>query len=86
MGILVVYAVDLKWIKFETKAVWWAQVLKAVGGLALVLIAKELLRSPLELLFNSHLIARSIRYFIIVLVGGTLWPMTFRFFAKLGKK
>lgn len=86
VGILVVYAVDLKWIKFETKAVWWAQVLKVVGGLALVLLAKELLRSPLELLFNSHLIARSIRYFIIVLVGGTLWPMTFRFFAKLGKK
>lgn len=86
VGILVVYAVDLKWIKFETKAVWWAQVLKVVGGLALVLITKELLRSPLELLFNSHLIARSIRYFIIVLVGGTLWPMTFRFFAKLGKK
>ena len=86
VGILVVYAVDLKWIKFETKAVWWAQVLKVVGGLALVLLAKELLRSPLELLFNSHLIARSIRYFIIVLVGGTLWPMTFPFFAKLGKK
>ena len=86
VGILVVYAVDLKWIKFETKAVWWAQVLKVVGGLALVLITKELLRSPLELLFNSHLIARSIRYFIIVLIGGTLWPMTFRFFAKLGKK
>ncbi|MBR3909274.1 MAG: phosphatase PAP2 family protein [Clostridia bacterium] len=86
VGILVVYAVDLKWIKFETKAVWWAQVLKVIGGLALVLITKELLRSPLELLFNSHLIARSIRYFIIVLVGGTLWPMTFCFFAKLGKK
>lgn len=86
VGILVVYTADLKWIKFETKAVWWAQVLKVVGGLALVLITKELLRSPLELLFNSHLIARSIRYFIIVLVGGTLWPMTFRFFAKLGKK
>lgn len=86
VGILVVYAVDLKWIRFETKAVWWAQILKVVGGLALVLFAKELLRSPLELLFNSHLIARSIRYFIIVLVGGTLWPMTFRFFAKFGKK
>lgn len=86
VGILVVYAADLKWIKFETKAVWWAQVLKVIGGLALLLITKELLRSPLDLLFNSHLIARSIRYFIIVLVGGTFWPMTFRFFAKLGKK
>ena len=27
-----------------------------------------------------------IRYFLIVVVAGLLWPMTFKFFAKLGKK
>ena len=85
-GLIVVYTADLKWIKFETKAVWWAQIIKVLGGLALVLLAKELLRSPLENLFDSKLIARSIRYFIMVVVGGVLWPMTFRFFAKLGRK
>lgn len=85
-GLIVVYTADLKWIKFETKAVFWAQILKVLGGLALVLLAKELLRTPLDALFDGHLIGRTVRYFIMVIVGGALWPMTFRFFAKLGKK
>lgn len=85
-GLLVAYTADLKWIKFETKAVWWAQVLKVLGGLVAVLLVKELLRAPLEALFGGHLIARSIRYFLMVVVAGVVWPMTFKFFGKLGKK
>ena len=57
-----------------------------MGGLGLVLAAKELLRAPLEALFGNVLVARSIRYFIIVLVAGLVWPLTFKFFSKLGKK
>ncbi len=86
LGLIVAYTADLKWIKFETKAVFWAQILKVLGGLILVVLAKELLRAPLDTLFGGHGIARSIRYFIMVIIGGALWPMTFRFFAKLGKK
>lgn len=85
-GLIVVYTADLKWIKFETKAPFFAQVLKVIGGIALVILAKELLRAPLDALFDGHLIARSIRYFIMVIIGGALWPMTFRYFAKMGKK
>ena len=86
VGLLVIYTADLKWIRFETKAVWWAQIIKAVGGLGLVLAVKELLRAPLEALLGNLLVARGVRYFLIVLVGGLLWPMTFRFFSTLGKK
>lgn len=86
VGLLAVYTVDLKWTRFETDAVWWAQILKVIGGLLLVLATKELLRAPLDALFGGHLAARSVRYFLIVIVGGVLWPMTFRYFAKLGKK
>lgn len=86
LGLLVAYTADFKWIKFETKAVWWAQVLKVLGGLVAVLLVKELLRAPLEALFGGHLIARSIRYFLMVVVAGVVWPMTFKFFGKLGKK
>ena len=86
VGLLVIYTADLKWIRFETKAVWWAQIIKAVGGLGLVLAVKELLRAPLEALLGNVLVARGVRYFLIVLVGGLLWPMTFRFFARLGKR
>ena len=86
LGLIVVYTVDLKWTHFETKAVWWAQLLKAVGGLALVLAAKELLRFPLDAILPADSWARLLRYFLMVIVGGVLWPMTFRYFAKLGKK
>lgn len=86
VGLLVAYTVDLKWVHFETGAVWWAQFIKAGVGLGLVLATKELLRTPLEWLFGNPLVARGVRYFLVVLVGGVLWPMTFRFFAKLGKK
>lgn len=86
LGLIAVYTIDLKWVKFETKAVLWAQILKVIGGLALVLLVKEVLRAPLDALFNGHLIARTVRYFMMVIVGGALWPMTFKYFARLGKK
>ena len=85
LGVISVYTVDRKYTKFETQAVWWAQILKVIGGLLLVVAVKELLKSPLDALFAGHLIVRTVRYFLMVVVGGILWPMTFRSFAKLGK-
>ncbi len=86
LGFIIVYTVDLRWLKFETEAVWWAQIIKAVGGLLLVLAAKELLRFPLDAILPADSWARFIRYFMIVIVGGILWPMTFKYFSKLGGK
>lgn len=85
LGVIGVYTVDRKWTNFDTKAVWWAQILKVIGGLLLVVAVKELLKAPLDALFAGHLIARTVRYFLMVVVGGIFWPMTFRHFAKLGK-
>lgn len=84
LGFLVVYTVDLRFLKFDTKAVWWAQVIKVVGGLILVLAAKELLKIPLNAILPPNTWARLIRYFIMVIVAGTIWPMTFKFFSRLG--
>lgn len=84
-GMLIVYFVDEKWIRFSTKAVWWAQVLKVAGGLGIVLAIKSGLKAPLELLLGE-LPGRAVRYFLIVLVAGALWPLTFKFFQKLGSK
>lgn len=85
-AILAVYFADEKKLNFSTQAVWWAQILKTVLGLGVVLIVKEGLRSPLETLFAGHLAARAVRYFLIVIVAGILWPLTFRWFGSLGKK
>ena len=67
-------------------AIWWAQILKVVVGLALVLAVKEGARIPLEAIFGGHMIARGVRYFLIVIMAGVVWPMSFRWFAALGKK
>jgi len=85
-GVAIVYIAEKKWIRFSTDAIWWAQILKAVLGLGLVLLVKEGMRAPLEAMFGGHLIARSVRYFLIVVMAGILWPMTFKWFSRLGRK
>lgn len=85
IGVAIVYAADRKWLHFSTDAVWWAQILKAVIGLVLVLAVKEGLRSPLEAVLPV-LTARAVRYFCVVLAAGLLWPMSFQYFSKLGRK
>lgn len=85
-GVAIVYAVDLKYMDFVTHAKWWAQILKAVLGLLLVVAVKEGLRSPLEALFEGHMAARAVRYFLVVIVAGIIWPMTFGWFSRLGRK
>ncbi len=84
-GMVVVYFVDKKWVHFEVKAIWWAQILKVAGGLCLVLLVKEGLRTPLSALFGEYP-GRALRYFLIVLAAGIVWPLTFRWFSGLGKK
>jgi undecaprenyl-diphosphatase len=84
-GVGVVYAVEKRYVNFTTAAVWWAQLLKVVLGLALVLLVKEGLRSPLEAVFGNPYPARAVRYFLIVVVAGVFWPVTFRWFYTLGK-
>lgn len=85
LAVAIVYPADRKWLDFQTGAVWWAQILKVVLGLAVVLLVKEGTKAPLEALLPD-LAARAVRYFLVVLTAGLLWPMTFRFFGKLGRK
>ena len=84
LGVCLLYPVENRWIRFETKAVWWAQILKFAGGLALVVAVKALLKSPLNAVFGASA-GNCIRYFLMVLAAGLLWPLTFKFFARLGR-
>ena len=77
---------DRRVLNFSTRAVWWAQLLKVILGLGLVLVVKEGLRTPLQLLFAGHMAERAVRYFLIVVTAGFLWPATFSVFSKLGVK
>ncbi len=85
-GLLIAYTVDIKYTHFPTKAIWWVQIIKVVGGIALVMLVKEVLRSPIDAIFAGHLVARAVRYFLMVIVGGVLWPMTFKKFSNIKNK
>lgn len=85
LGFLVVYIVDEKWLNFRTDAVWWAQILKLLLGLLIVLGVKSGLKIPLNMLLGET-IGRIARYFLLVIVAGIVWPLTFQWFAGLGNK
>lgn len=86
VGLLLTFYVDTKYVRFPTQAVWWAQIIKVVAGLGILLALKAVLKAPLLALFGGHSVAHGVRYFIVILFAGILWPMTFKYFARLGKK
>lgn len=85
LGLLVVYIVDYNWINFSTEAVWYVQIVKAALGFAVVLAIKSGLKNPLNHLLGESL-GRAGRYFLIVIVAGIIWPLTFKLFKKLETK
>ncbi len=86
IGLMLTFFIDTKYVHFPPQAVWWAQIIKVVVGLAILLALKSVLKAPLLALFGGHSVAHGVRYFIVILFAGIVWPMTFKFFAKLGKK
>ena len=85
LGMVLVYFLDEKKLHFQVEASFPGQVGKVLCGLVIVLVIKSALKAPLDALFGGHLISRSIRYFLIVVFAGTVWPLTFPWFAKLGR-
>ena len=86
LGMLATLYLERRYVNFDCKACWWAQIMKIVIGLALVLAVRAGLKPVLAAVFGGAQFANAIRYFCVVIVASVLWPMTFRWFAKLGKK
>lgn len=85
LGIWFSYRMDLWCIHYDTRAVWWGQLFKMVGGAILVLFMKAALKEPLLTLLHGHAFADTIRYFIIVSFVGCVWPLTFRLYPSAKK-
>ena len=58
---------------------------RQVDSLALLLAVKAGLKPPLVALLGEGL-GGAVRYFLLVLTVGIVWPLTFPWFAKLGRK
>ena len=86
-GMLVAYPIDRKFVKFDEKAPIWGQILKLLVGLICVLAVKEGLKALFTIGVDVEPLAlRAIRYFAVVVFAGCIYPMTFKWFAKIGKK
>ena len=84
-GLIGAWLIDQKYVHYETKAVWWAQILKVALGLGVVMAVRLGAKPVLALIMGEHAAAGAVRYFLMCVVGGGLWPMTFKYFGKLGK-
>ncbi len=84
LGMTAAFALDMRRVHFDVRAVWWAQVLKTALGLAITIGLRMALKAPLTALCGGHNAASALRYFIMVFFAGGVWPMTFRWFGNLG--
>ena len=88
IGLCIIYPLDYFVIKFDTKAPWYGQIMKLVLGLGVLLLLKEGLKTPLMLFFglftdSPDFMAKLVRYLIVVVFAGAVWPLTFKFFAGI---
>ena len=85
-AMLFAYALDRKYIHFDTRAPMVGQVLKCVIGLALVMAIRAGLKQPLYAVFTNANLADAVRYFVTVFFAAAVWPLTFRWFAGPDRK
>lgn len=76
VGLLAAWWMDVKLIHFDTHAVWYVQIIKMVVGLALLVAIKAGLKAPLAALLGAGADG-AVRYAVMVLFAGAVWPMTF---------
>lgn len=86
LGLIVSWLVDRRWLRYEVRAAWWAQVLKFAIGVGLLAGLRAVLKAPLLALFGGADIAHGLRYFLVVVTAGVLWPLTFPLWAKTAHK
>ena len=82
VGMAIGYTIDLKWVHFKPQATWLGQLLKIVLGLAIVIG----LKSGLKVILGGSDLMNALRYCLMIVFAAGIWPMTFPWFAKLGRK
>ena len=81
-GLWIAHEVDRRHTHYPTQAVWYGQIVKLVVGMALIFG----LRTVLKPILGTSGPMTALRYFLMIGLVTTFWPMTFSSLSKLGKK
>ena len=84
LGLSIAWWVEERHIRYDTHAPLLGQICKVVLGLAVILGLKAGLKAPIQQLVQGDPIGDGIRYCLIALFGGLVWPLTFPFWKKIG--
>lgn len=94
LAVVISYEADQRFLHYETKAVWWAQLLKIAGG-SVILLGLQMGTQKIFGYSSSNLTLENMTRMGVIaavanllgLTGGMVfWPMTFGWFSRLGKK
>ncbi len=83
LAIALGYFLDTKYIKFKNEAAPLGQVLKLFIGMFLTLGLKAFLKATV---LKLGVFGEGLEYFLTVLFATAIWPLTFKFFSKIGGK
>ncbi len=86
IGLSAAWELDKKVLHFKTDAVWYVQIAKFLVGILGALAIQAGLKQPLLSLFGGSYVAHGVRYLLLTVFAGILYPLTFGWWAKLGKK
>jgi len=85
LGFLLMYYLDTRFWKYETRAPLVSQALRILLGVVVVVVIKSLLKAPLLALTGGHESASAIRYFLLFAVAGVC-PILFPCFDRIAAK
>lgn len=77
IGFAVGYFAERRWVKFDTKAVWWMQIVKVAVGLVGVVAIKSGIK-----MIGESMAVDALRYFLLIVWILAIWPMIFKTFIK----
>lgn len=86
VGLCIAWRVDERYLHYDTRAPLPGQLCKVALGLAVILAIKSGLKGPINQLFQGDPLGDGVRYCLVALFGGLVWPLTFPMWKKLGRK
>ncbi len=76
-GLVITWLFDTVWLHYEVKGTMKGQLVKLIFGFAIVMAIRLVLKAVLGLFMSDLYLADAIRYFVMVVFAGVIWPMTF---------